>query len=171
MTQGRDHHWLRAAYAIAGLSPDPSTQNGAVLVDYRSHPGLHMGLFLTEECNRIPKGVAPSTERLERPEKYLWMEHAERGVIYRAARQGFRTEGTTMYCPWFACMDCARAIIQAGIRDVVGHRATFDRTDDRWADQISKAIRMFDEAGVHCRIVEEKLGCLPIRFNGALLEP
>jgi dCMP deaminase len=49
------------------------------------------------------------------------MEHAERDAIYKAAFVGMQTEGATLYVPWFACADCARAIIAAGITRVVGN--------------------------------------------------
>ena len=57
-------------------------------------------------------------ERLEAPTKYLWIEHAERNAIYNAARAGMGLEGCTLYCET-PSMDCARAIVQAGIVQVV----------------------------------------------------
>ena len=93
-------------------------------------------------------------ERLERPEKYLWMEHAERNAIYNAARHGTQMQGCTLYVELLPCMDCARAIVQAGIREVVvdGHRVR-----EYWSEQYTphfEHIRtMFREAGVALRCV------------------
>ena len=39
-------------------------------------------------CNTFPKGVKSSKERLERPLKYFYIEHAERGAVYEAAKLG-----------------------------------------------------------------------------------
>jgi len=58
-------------------------------------------------------------ERLVRPTKYLWIEHAERNAICNATRAGTATEGCTMYVEIMPCMDCARAVVQAGITQVV----------------------------------------------------
>jgi len=60
------------------------------------------------------------------------MEHAERNAIYNAARHGTQMEGCTLYVELLPCMDCARAIVQAGIREVVvdGHRVR-----EYWSEQ------------------------------------
>ena len=70
--------------------------------------------------NSFPRGIRDDVpERLERPAKYLWIEHAERNAICNAARAGTATEGCTIYVEIMPCMDCARAIVQAGICEVV----------------------------------------------------
>lgn len=155
--------FLRVAYLLALNSPDLSTQNGAVI--------LNKGAIISMGFNTLPDRVNITPERLERPEKYLWTEHAERHAIYDAVRQGQATDGGTMVVPWFACADCGRAIIQAGIKRVVGHQKMFDQTPKRWRDSISIALTMFEEAGVETLLIEGDLGCAPIRFNEALWTP
>ena len=153
-----DLDYLRTAYKYAvSYSEDPNTQNGAVLL--LTDGSVHLG------TNRIPPPVRRSPERLESPEKYSWIEHAERDAIMSACRAGESTLGGTLYCPWFACADCARAIIQSGVREVVGHSTTMSRTPDRWAMMIEKAFVMFREAGVTTRIVSGVVG-LSVRFDG-----
>jgi tRNA(Arg) A34 adenosine deaminase TadA len=69
--------------------------------------------------NSLPRGVkAFPPERLFRPEKYAWIEHAERNALYQAARNGIPFRGCTMYVELMPCVDCARGIIQAGIEQV-----------------------------------------------------
>src|SRR5260370_34651295 len=71
--------------------------------------------------NGFPRGVNDEVEsRHERPAKYKWTEHAERNAIYNAARVGIPIEGCRIYLPWFPCMECARAIIQTGIVELIG---------------------------------------------------
>jgi dCMP deaminase len=53
-------------------------------------------------------GVKDSTDRFERPIKYMFFEHAERNAIFTAARHGIRTEGATLYVQALPCVDCAR---------------------------------------------------------------
>mgnify|MGYP001597140018 CR=1 FL=1 len=160
MTESNDVKFIRLAYTLALTSDDPITQNGAVVA-------YGVGL-LTGGVNAFPKGVKSSVERWESPAKYQYVEHAERNVIYSAARQGIATRGLTMYCPWFACPDCARAIIQSGISEVVGHVVP-ERGATKWDDGIKVAYQMFDEAGVKYRHVECKIG-VRVRLNGRLIE-
>lgn len=154
---------LREAYGEAvKYSTDPSTQNGAVLVDY-THAVVARG------ANHFPVGVRETPERWERPAKYQYVEHAERNSIFDAARRGVGTNGLVMYCPWFACSDCARAIIQAGISEVVGHSTPIHGEGSAtWKQSIEAAYRMFEESRVRFRHVEGTLGIV-IRFNGKLV--
>lgn len=154
---------LIEAYRVATRSPDPSTQNGAIL--------LRDDKILCSSSNSFPVGVENKPERLERPDKYAFVEHAERGVIYVAARRGIETKGTTMIVPWFACSDCARAIICAGVSHVVGHQNMMDATPDHWKESIAVAFQMLDESGVTYELISAKLGAPQIRFNGELWQP
>ena len=52
-------------------------------------------------------------------EKSTYIEHAERNAIFNAAREGIRLKDTTLYCTWYPCVECARAIIQVGIKRVI----------------------------------------------------
>ena len=110
-------------------------------------------------------------DRLARPKKYSFIEHAERNAIFAACRRGECTEGGTLYCPWFACADCARAIIQAGIRLVVGHKQMFDRADGRWCESIAYGNEMLREAAVETRLYGGKIGGVTNLFNGERWEP
>ena len=93
------------------------------------------------------------------------IEHAERGAIYAAARQGTQTDNASLYCPWFACTDCVRAIIEAGIREVVGLVAVRQATPARWEQEIAMAEAMLREAGVGIRWLNERVG-VTILFDG-----
>lgn len=156
-----DAIYLREACKIAAIeSTDPHTQNGALL---RSKRG-----FVVTAANQLPPIVA-TAERLARPEKYSYIEHAERHVIYRAARAGIPTEDAVMYCPWFACADCARAIILAGINRVVGHVVPRKVTPERWAKTIEIADTMLREAGVEIVLLNEVLDAR-FMFNSAFLD-
>jgi dCMP deaminase len=148
----------------AAWSNDPHTQNGAVLVAAGSG-----ALDVVRAANSFPTGVATAAARLVRPLKYSFIEHAERGVIYAAARQGLKTAGATLYCPWFACADCARAIICAGVTRVVGHIKPRIHSPERWAESIQLADQMLREAGVEIDLLKDDLG-LRYLFNGGPLE-
>lgn len=142
--------YLRNAVRHAAVSSqDNRTQNGAVLVT----PNRAICAV-----NGFPAGVAISEDRSTPPLKYLFIEHAERAAIYRAAALGVATAGASLYCPWFACCDCARAIIMAGISEVVGLVSLRNATPKRWQDNIKLAERMLEEAGVGQRLLAVELG-------------
>ena len=70
-------------------------------------------------ANTLTNGQDWSKEKMERPIKYSYIEHAERNAIYEAARLGFVLIGAKMWCMWFPCVDCARAIVQSGISTLI----------------------------------------------------
>lgn len=152
-------------YQYASLSPDPSTQNAAVLLDDRG-PREETLVF-----NGFPRGIRPTPARWERPLKYDLVIHAELGSLLAAAREGIATDGLTMVCPWAPCTDCARAIIQAGIVRLV-RRGNSIETNERWQSSVAFGDQLLGEAGV--KIVDDasKYGDLPpILRDGQLVEP
>jgi len=166
---------LRIAYEEAAKSPDPSTQNGAILVD-------EQGNVLVKDHNRFPKNVKYLPERWERPLKYKVIEHAERNVIFKQARQPSTwhkkydgvvsgTQGMTMVCPWAACSDCARAIIEAGIVRLVTHKQAGDRSPDFWRKEIDVAFTMLREAGVEIIEFDGEVGGPEVRHSGETWNP
>lgn len=160
-----DLEYLKVAYQHAEEhSTDPSTNNGAILVDAD-------GYIKVRAANHFPTGVSETPERWERPLKYEYVEHAERNAVYQAAKQGIATAGLTMYVPWYACTDCARAIIQSGIGRVVGHLLPEHENNPRWKESIAEAMTMLDEAGVDHQYITGKIGGIKILMNGEWVEP
>ena len=158
-------------YAIKD-STDPSTQNGAIIVNNNE--------IISGDANRFPKGVVETPLRWERPLKYAFVEHAERSVIYQAARLGKSTEGGTMYCCWAACENCARAIIDSGIKELVCHHDPREKfrfgnpASKLWLDSIAISFEMFKESGINVRWIEDKVfphNDSMIRFNGNMVSP
>jgi dCMP deaminase len=169
--QKTHEEYLLMAYRAALKSPDPSTQNGAIIVFH----DLHGRERYHYACNTYPEGVKDQPERLVRPLKYAFIEHAERNVIFDAARDGtfgcYRAADMVMYAPWFACADCARAIIQVGIKKVIGHQVIHDKTPGHWKESINHAYAMFKEAGVETQLIPGELNGPELRFNGELWRP
>ncbi len=167
MNDIRKKELLTLAYVTARRSLDESVQNGAVLV----HNGSDI---ICTGTNNFPPNVERTHERLARPAKYLYTEHAERAAIYRAARFGVSIEGAILVCPWFACADCARAIVLAGISHVIGHKQIAERSHDSfsWQEAIKHGYAILDEGGVTYELVDCVLD-LPfeLRFDGKLWRP
>jgi dCMP deaminase len=155
--------FIQMAEFVAQWSKDPSTKCGAVIVGEDNE-------VLATGFNGFPRGVAETREevlwagdgegwteqvlikeRWERPGKYEWVEHAERNAIYNAARTGVRTAGATMYLNYAVecCADCTRAIIQSGIRRVVGPTRAFPgKGKGTHYDKCGANKTMMEEAGI-----------------------
>ena len=143
-----DEYYLDICKVVAARSKDPHTQIGCVIAG-PAHEIRSTGY------NSLPRGIRDDVpERLERPTKYLWMEHAERNAIYNAARCGTPLEGCTLYVEIMPCMDCARAIVQAGIREVIISGARMSQyTSDYYDEHFRNVEVLFKEAGVKVRRV------------------
>ena len=175
--------YLKEAYKLAMKSHDPSTQNGAIIVNTNKWFSMSPINVVAYDWNHFPWGVIASPERLNNREaKYPRIEHAERNVIYMAAKNGHKTEGKIMYVPWYACAECGRAIISAGISEVIGYAGPEkwwveqvessggDGKED-WAKSIDVAMSMLDEAGVKRRIVDGEIGGIEVLFRGKIKRP
>lgn len=152
-------------WVVAKASPDPSTQNGAVIA---TRPG-----WLLRGCNTLTRGMAATPERLERPLKYAVIEHAERNAVYGAAFAGTRCRDATMVALWAACSDCARAIVQSGIVRLVRHGWFLDHSPARWVESIAQGDEILAAGGVevvrHDGPIET--GGLSLRFCGEDMNP
>lgn len=144
-----DEYFLRLAETVALKSKDRSSKIGAVIVG-PDHEIRSTGY------NGFPRGMDDSDPpRQERPLKYKFFEHAERNAIYNAARFGASIEGCIMYCPWPPCTDCARAIIQSGIKRLVVINTIMD-CPDRWRDDMYIAVDMLHDCGVKFEIYDHR---------------
>jgi dCMP deaminase len=155
---------LKIAYEKAQTSTNISTQNAAVLIDVNQN-------IILAETNNFPNRVAETDERQnDKAARYKYSVHAERNVIYAAARLGIKTEGVTMVCPWATCSDCAQAIIQAGIKKLVAHKQALDR-NGHWQEDIDFAFAMLRESGIEIIIYDGKIGVGKILRSGEIWEP
>lgn len=107
-----DDYFYKLATTVAGKSKDPATRVGAVAVGVDNQ-------ILSTGFNGLPRRVVDKPTRLERPEKYLWVVHAESNCIAHAARTGMALKGAVLYTTHYPCASCAGLIIQAGIKEVV----------------------------------------------------
>jgi dCMP deaminase len=134
---------MTLARQIGSWSKDRSRAVGCVIVGPNNE-------IRSTGFNGFPRGVDDSSDyRHHRPMKYKWTEHAERNAIYNAARVGTPLQGCRLYIPWFPCMDCARAIVQSGITELICMEP--DRTDAQWAADFEEVPKLLFEAQVKVR--------------------
>jgi dCMP deaminase len=151
MSNKWDKRFLELAKEISSWSKDPSTQVGAVIVNDKR-------LVVGMGYNGFPRGVNDSSDRyMQRELKYKLVVHAEANAILAAGKEA--TGGVLYVYPSFVlppiCNECAKLVIQAGIKEVVGYIPKDDERSKRWAESIGFSRLMVNEAGVKYRGVEE----------------
>ncbi len=155
------------AYADATKSPDPSNQNGAVLVQREVNGDL---TIVAQGHNHFYPGIPPDVE--DRDNKMNRIEHAERDCCFNAAARGVCTQGTILICPWAACYECARAIIGCKIHAVVYHKQRYHHTPKRWIDNVNEALGWLADAGVWLYEFDGPVpGTKPVIVNGEPWSP
>lgn len=136
-----DECFVRMAHVIADRSQDPSTQAGAVVV---SENNIVVGVGY----NGWPRGIKSEDLPWDREgdfenTKYAYVCHAEENAVYNANNT---TEGCKIYCTLFPCNECAKTLIQNGIKEVIYEN---DKYADTPAVRASK--KMFKLAKVSMR--------------------
>lgn len=120
MNKDWDLFFMKMVYLIANKSKDTSTKIGAVIVNDNNQ-------IIKIGYNGFPMGVDDSLEeRFHRPMKYSYTAHAEANAIFFAARDGAKIEGCKLYTNALCCNECAKAVIQSGIREVIYHAPYYD---------------------------------------------
>jgi dCMP deaminase len=116
-------------------------------------------------------GWGDKEEDHARPLKYSVTEHAERDVLYRAARKGVCTRELTMIANWVACPDCARGIVLSGIRRIICHKQCMDRTPPRWQEMVDLGLEMLEKNNVPVYQWDGKVGGVTNLNNGDVWTP
>lgn len=138
-----DDYFLAMSFLSAKRSKDPSTQVGACIVNTdRRIVGIgYNGFPRGCDDDALPWGRdSPSALHT----KYPYVVHAEVNAILN--KGSANVDGATLYVALFPCNDCAKTIIQAGIREIVYLEDKYHNTDACRASRI-----MFEMAGVRLR--------------------
>ena len=136
-----DTRFLDLAEHISEWSKDPSKKIGAVAVGAQRQ-------ILAQGYNGFPRGIDDTTDRYDnREEKYKLVVHAEMNVIYNASYNGVSLNGSTLYVHGLpVCSDCAKGIIQVGVKNVIMRKA---KAPDVWLESWKTTETMFKESGVY----------------------
>ena len=134
-----DEYFMGIAMLAAKRSKDPNTQVGACIVSQDN-------IIISTGYNGMPKGCSDDIFPWDREgqqdmTKYPYVVHAELNAILNANGRDLR--GSRIYVALFPCNECAKAIIQAGVKEVL-------YLSDKYADSMSTLAskRMMASAGV-----------------------
>lgn len=140
-----DEWFFNQCEVIKTKSKDKHTKCGSVVVSSDNR-------VISQGYNSLPAGANDSVQtRFERPLKYKYMVHSERNAVYSAARIGINLKGAKIYVTGIPCMDCAHAIIQSGIIEVI-----YDADlQEKWSSPVYQDAglvkELFDECNVTLR--------------------
>lgn len=144
-----DEYFMAVAKLSAMRSKDPHTQVGACIVSNDNR-------ILSIGYNGAPNGFNDEKFPWGREEnpletKYLYVVHAERNAIlnYRGSRKDL--ENSKIYVDLFPCNECAKEIIQAGIKEVVYLSDKYADTDETIASK-----KLLDSCNVQYRKIDLK---------------
>ncbi len=148
-----DEYFMGIAMLAAKRSKDPSTQVGACIVSSEN-------IIISTGYNGMPKGCSDDDfpwGREGADTKYPFVVHAELNAILNANGRDLR--GSRVYVALFPCNECAKAIIQSGVKEVV-------YLSDKYADTMSTLAskRMLNAAGVSYRQIHVEHDSLTIDF-------
>ncbi len=133
-----EEYFMGLAHLSALRSKDPNTQVGACIID-KENKVVSIGY------NGMPRGCDDQDFPWQREggfldTKYAYVVHAELNAILNSPRP---VKGCTLYVSLFPCNECAKAIIQSGIKKVVYESDKYDGTEGNVASK-----KMLKEAGV-----------------------
>ena len=134
-----DEYFMGVAKLAAHRSKDPSTQVGACIVSPDD-------IIISTGYNGMPKGCSDDEfpwAREGAETKYPYVVHAELNAILNANGRDLR--GSRVYVALFPCNECAKAIIQSGVKEVVYLSDKYANTPGTLASK-----RMLAAAGVKC---------------------
>lgn len=142
-----DEYFMGLAHLSALRSKDPNTQVGAAIVD-ENHRVVSVGY------NGFPKGCSDDEFPWERDggvldTKYAFVVHAELNAILNSPRS---VQGCTIYVSLFPCNECAKAIIQSGIKRIVYESDKYASTETTVASK-----KMLVAAGVELKRIENTI--------------
>lgn len=142
-----DQYFMGMAFLACERSKDPATQTGAVIVDKDN-------LVLSVGYNGFPTGCSDEQfpwlddTKDVLNNKHFYVVHSELNAILNAMGRDLR--GAKLYVTLFPCNECAKAIIQAGIKTIVYAAIKEGK------DYTKAAKRMFDAAGVDYKRYSQK---------------
>lgn len=131
-----DDYFMGVSLLAAKRSKDPNTQVGACIVNEKN-------IIISTGYNGFPAGCSDdeySWEREGKDTKYPYVVHAELNAILNSNSS---LNGAKIYVSLFPCNECAKAIIQSGIKEVVYLSDKYEGTPENLASK-----RMFNSAGV-----------------------
>ncbi len=149
-----DEYFMGVALLAAGRSKDPSTQVGACIVSQGN-------VILSTGYNGFPKGCSDDEFPWNRDgddTKYPYVVHAELNAILNS--QGKSLLDTKIYVALFPCNECAKAIIQSGIKEII-------YLSDKYADtpSVKASKKMLDAAGVKYIALKSTKSSIVINFE------
>jgi dCMP deaminase len=146
-----DEYFINIMHAVSTRATCDRGRSGAVLVKNKrilstGYVGSPIGLPHCDEIGHLMKTVYDKEGNAS--QHCVRTTHAEMNAIAQAARFGIVVEGATIYCRMEPCLDCCKAIINAGIKRVVCEKMYH-------AAEITR--QFFKDAGVELVVINDEV--------------
>ena len=153
---GWDDYFMGVSLLAAQRSKDPNTQVGACIVDADNR-------ILSTGYNGFPQGCSDDSFPWNRDEsrgetKYQFVVHAELNAVLNA--RGKNLSGSKLYVSLFPCHECAKAIIQSGVKEVVYLSDKYHDTPSTVASR-----KMLNAAGVKLTQIKPTKASIVLSFE------
>ncbi len=145
-----DEFFMGIAKLSAGRSKDPNTQVGACIVS-KENRILSIGYNGTPNHFNDDNFPWNREGKTKNETKYPYVCHAELNAILNYSGSRKDLVGSKIYVDLFPCNECAKAIIQSGISEVVYLSDKYIGTEENEASKL-----LFDQCGITYRKLEEK---------------
>lgn len=155
-----DEYFIGIMHAVATRGTCDRGRSGAVIVKEKrivctGYVGAPRGLQHCDDVGHLLKeSIKPNGEKTQ---NCIRTTHAEMNAVIQAALHGVQLNGSTLYCKMEPCLDCAKAIISAGIKRVVCEKRYKDAELTR---------QFFKDAGVELVALKDELEIYPGQGKG-----
>ena len=142
-------YFLSLTQLVSQRSKDPSTQVGAIIINPQTNTLISTGY------NGFPRGCQDdefpwdNNDKNWLATKYPYMVHAEANAIIHAKQD---CEKFVMYTTLFPCHECAKLIIQSGIKTIY---YLIKLEKEQWKDSFEASKKMFKASGINYQKIKE----------------
>lgn len=150
--------FINQTLLVALRSPDPSTKCGAIIVSPDNR-------VIASGYNGLPRGMFHDIDWTDKKLKLSLIAHAELNALLNCKES---VEGCTMYVNWHPCNECAKAIIQSGIKKVCYLKSL--SSYGSWQDSFDTSANMLRACGVELVAVEASHYYVPYVRGGQVYD-
>ena len=152
MKESKLKNYMDMARSMAKNSPDAETKVGAIMLSEE-------GRIIASSFNGFLRGANDDKLPKTRPDKYTFIQHAERNMLYNCAYEGIRTKNTTIICTLSPCLDCLRACFQSGVSHIIFEETYHACSAPNFYTELEDVFVVVDKIGKYTKLtlMEEKV--------------
>lgn len=149
MERSKAINFFKVALNMAStFSKDTSTKVGAIAIEPNTLQIKSIGY------NGLPRKLEETAERWKKPNKYLYVVHAEANMICNASLNGVSLADSILIVTFYPCNECAKLIVQSGIKIIITKQP--DSSKKNWTESFKISKEIFDELGIQIILLTDE---------------